>query len=177
MTSPVAGGRSPHMVLSSVVFPDPLPPMIAISCPRSTISVTSRRVTTPGRACWLTARSSIAARTFSIVPDHDRYCALSSQAAGVSFQVRSCAHASLRDMTVFALLAGIAIGVVIAYLLMRGKAGAAGERARAAQDKDALLEKTMQSQAALVEGRLGDRLDIGQLAGPIRDTLTAVGQH
>ena len=80
-------------------------------------------------------------------------------------------------MTVFALLAGIAIGVVIGYLLMRGKAGAAGERARAAQDKYALLEKTMQSQAALVEGRLGERLDVGQLVGPIRDTLTRVEQQ
>jgi DNA recombination protein RmuC len=77
-------------------------------------------------------------------------------------------------MIVFALVAGIAIGVVIGYLLTRGRVTAADERSRAAQDKYALLEKTMQSQAALVEGRLGERLDIGHLVGPIRDTLTRV---
>jgi DNA recombination protein RmuC len=77
-------------------------------------------------------------------------------------------------MIVFALLAGIAIGVAIGYLLMRGRVTAADERSRAAQDKYALLEKTMTSQAALVEGHLGERLDIGHLVGPIRDTLTRV---
>jgi DNA recombination protein RmuC len=77
-------------------------------------------------------------------------------------------------MIVFALLAGIAIGVAVGYLLMRGRVTAADERSRSAQDKYALLEKTMQSQAALVEGRLGERLDIGHLVGPIRDTLTRV---
>jgi DNA recombination protein RmuC len=77
-------------------------------------------------------------------------------------------------MIVFALVAGIAIGVVIGYLLMRGRITAADERSRAAQDKYALLEKTMQSQTALVEGHLGERLDIGHLVGPIRDTLTRV---
>lgn len=77
-------------------------------------------------------------------------------------------------MIVFALLAGIAIGVAVGYLLMRGRVTAADERSRSARDKYALLEKTMQSQAALVEGRLGERLDIGHLVGPIRDTLTRV---
>jgi len=77
-------------------------------------------------------------------------------------------------MIVFALLAGIAIGVVVGYLLMRGRVTAADERSRSAQDKYALLEKTMQSQAALVEGRLGERLDVGHLVGPIRDTLSRV---
>jgi DNA recombination protein RmuC len=77
-------------------------------------------------------------------------------------------------MTLFALLAGIAIGAAVGYLLMRGRIGAADERARAAQDKYELLEKTTQSQAAMIEGRLGERLDIGQLVGPIRDTLTRV---
>jgi DNA recombination protein RmuC len=80
-------------------------------------------------------------------------------------------------MIVFALLAGIAIGAVIGYLLMRGKVTAADGRSQAAQDKYALLEKTMQSQAALVEGRLGERLDVSQLVGPIRDTLTRVEQQ
>jgi DNA recombination protein RmuC len=80
-------------------------------------------------------------------------------------------------MTVFALLAGIAIGLVIGYLLMRGRVTTAQERARAAQDKYALLERTTQSQAALMTGQLGERLDVGQLVGPIRDTLARVEQQ
>src|ERR1700731_3567615 len=80
-------------------------------------------------------------------------------------------------MTVFALLAGIAIGLVIGYLLMRGQVTTAQERARAAQDKYALLERTTQSQAALMTGQLGERLDVGQLVGPIRDTLARVEQQ
>jgi DNA recombination protein RmuC len=80
-------------------------------------------------------------------------------------------------MTVFALLAGIAIGLVIGYLLLRGRIATAQERARAAQDKYALLERTTQSQAALMEGQLGERLDVGQLVGPIRDTLARVEEQ
>jgi DNA recombination protein RmuC len=80
-------------------------------------------------------------------------------------------------MIVFALLAGIVIGLVIGYLLMRGRVATAQERARAAQDKYALLERTTESQAALVAGQLGERLDVGQLVGPIRDTLTRVEQQ
>ncbi len=77
----------------------------------------------------------------------------------------------------FALLAGIAIGLVVGYLLMRGRVATAQERARAAQDKCALLERTTQSQSALMEGQLGERLDVGQLVGPIRDTLARVEQQ
>jgi DNA recombination protein RmuC len=77
-------------------------------------------------------------------------------------------------MTVFALLAGIAIGVVVGYLLLRGRVIAADARARAAEEKYALLERTAQSQAALMEGQLGERLDVGQLVGPIRETLSRV---
>jgi DNA recombination protein RmuC len=80
-------------------------------------------------------------------------------------------------MTVFALLAGIAIGLVIGYLLMRGRVATVQERGRAAQDKYALLERTAQSQAALMTGQLGERLDVGQLVGPIRDTLARVEQQ
>lgn len=80
-------------------------------------------------------------------------------------------------MTVFALLAGIVIGLVIGYLLMRGRVATAQERARAAQDKYALLERTAQSQEALMAGQLGERLDVGQLVGPIRDTLARVEQQ
>jgi DNA recombination protein RmuC len=77
-------------------------------------------------------------------------------------------------MTVFAFLAGIAIGVVVGYLLLRGRVIAADARAHGAQEKCALLERTAQSQAALMEGHLGDRLDVGQLVGPIRETLARV---
>jgi DNA recombination protein RmuC len=80
-------------------------------------------------------------------------------------------------MTLFALLAGIAIGVVVGYLLMRGRVTAADERARAAADKYALLERTAQAQSALMEGQLGERLDVGQLVGPIRETLARVEQQ
>ncbi|HEX4831073.1 MAG TPA: DNA recombination protein RmuC [Trebonia sp.] len=77
-------------------------------------------------------------------------------------------------MIVFALLAGIAIGAALGYLLMRGRVATAQERARAAGEKYALLERTAQAQAALVEGQLGERLDVGQLVGPIRETLARV---
>jgi DNA recombination protein RmuC len=77
-------------------------------------------------------------------------------------------------MTVFALLAGIAIGVVLGYLFLRGRVTAADARARAAEEKYSLLERTSQSQAALIEGQLGERLDVGQLVGPIRETLSRV---
>jgi DNA recombination protein RmuC len=77
-------------------------------------------------------------------------------------------------MTVFALLAGIAIGVIIGVLLMRSRVGVARERARASDEKYALLERTAASQAALMEGQLGERLDVGHLVGPIRDTLARV---
>ena len=74
----------------------------------------------------------------------------------------------------FALLAGIAIGVLVGYLLLRGRVVAADARARAAEEKYALLEQTTRQQSALMEGQLGERLDVGQLVGPIRDTLARV---
>jgi DNA recombination protein RmuC len=77
-------------------------------------------------------------------------------------------------MTVFALLAGIAIGVLVGYLLLRGRVVAADARAHTAEEKYALLEQTTRQQSALVQGQLGERLDVGQLVGPIRDTLARV---
>src|ERR1700756_2792228 len=51
----------------------------------------------------------------------------------------------LEGMTVFALLAGIAIGVALGYLMARNRLGTAAatatERARAAQERAALLER------------------------------------
>jgi DNA recombination protein RmuC len=80
-------------------------------------------------------------------------------------------------MTVFALLAGIAIGVVIGYLLARGRVAATDERARAAEEKAALIERAAQEKAALVDGQLTQRFDVEQLVGPMRDTLTRLEQQ
>jgi DNA recombination protein RmuC len=84
-------------------------------------------------------------------------------------------------MTVFALLAGVAIGVVIGYLLVRSRLGTATvtaqERARAAEDKVALLERTMREKNALADGQLAQRFDVEALVGPMRETLARVEQQ
>jgi DNA recombination protein RmuC len=80
-------------------------------------------------------------------------------------------------MTVFALLAGIAIGVVIGYLLARGRVAATTERARAAEEKAALIERAAQEKTALIDGQLTQRFDVEQLVGPMRDTLTRLEQQ
>jgi len=84
-------------------------------------------------------------------------------------------------MTVFALLAGVAIGVVIGYLLARSHFATATvtaqERARAAEDKVALLERTMQEKNALADGQLAQRFDVEALVGPMRETLARVEQQ
>jgi DNA recombination protein RmuC len=84
----------------------------------------------------------------------------------------------LGGMTVFALLAGIAIGVVLGYLLARNRlataAATATERARAAQERAALLERQATERTALAEGQLAQRFDVQQLVGPMRETLARV---
>jgi DNA recombination protein RmuC len=84
----------------------------------------------------------------------------------------------LGGMTVFALLAGIAIGVVLGYLLARNRlatvAATATERARAAQERAAILERAATEKAALAEGQLAQRFDVEQLVGPVRETLARV---
>jgi DNA recombination protein RmuC len=84
-------------------------------------------------------------------------------------------------MTVFALLAGVAIGVVIGYLLARSRLATATvtaqERARAAEDKVALLERTMREKNALADGQLAQRFDVEALVGPMRETLARVEQQ
>jgi DNA recombination protein RmuC len=80
-------------------------------------------------------------------------------------------------MTLFALLAGILIGVVIGYLLARGRIAATTERARAAEEKAALIERAAQEKAALVDGQLTQRFDVEQLVGPMRETLTRLEQQ
>jgi DNA recombination protein RmuC len=81
-------------------------------------------------------------------------------------------------MTVFALLAGIAIGALLGYLLARTRLGTAAatatERARAAQERAALLERQATERAALAEGQLAQRFDVQSLVGPMRETLTRV---
>jgi len=78
-------------------------------------------------------------------------------------------------MTLFAgLLAGIAIGAVIGYLLARGRLAAADERARAAEEKAALVERTTRQKAALVDGQLAERFEVEHLVGPMRETLARV---
>ena len=79
-------------------------------------------------------------------------------------------------MTVFALLAGIAIGLVIGYLLQRGRVATAEERATARR-RSTRSSSGHRPQAALMEGQLGERLDVGQLVGPIRETLARVEQQ
>ncbi len=84
-------------------------------------------------------------------------------------------------MTVFALLAGVAIGVVIGYLLARGRLATATvtatERARAAEERAALLERTSREKSALAEGQLAQRFDVEALVGPMRETLARVEQQ
>jgi DNA recombination protein RmuC len=84
-------------------------------------------------------------------------------------------------MTVFALLAGIAIGAVLGYLLARGKlataAATATERARAAEERAALVERAALAQTALAEGQLAQRFDVEALVGPMRETLARVEQQ
>jgi DNA recombination protein RmuC len=84
-------------------------------------------------------------------------------------------------MTLFALLAGIAIGVLLGYLFARNRLGTAaataGERARAAQERAALLERQATERTALAEGQLAQRFDVESLVGPMRETLARVEQQ
>jgi DNA recombination protein RmuC len=81
-------------------------------------------------------------------------------------------------MTVFALLAGVAIGLALGYLLARNRLGTAAataeERARAAQERAALLERQATERTALADGQLAQRFDVESLVGPMRETLTRV---
>jgi DNA recombination protein RmuC len=87
----------------------------------------------------------------------------------------------LESMTVFALLAGIAIGVALGYLLARNRLGTAAatatERARAAQERAAILEHAAAERTALADGQLAQRFDVEHLVGPMRETLARVEQQ
>jgi DNA recombination protein RmuC len=84
-------------------------------------------------------------------------------------------------MILFALLAGILIGAVLGYLLARNRLGPAAataqERARSAQERAALLERTAAEKTALADGQLAQRFDVETLVGPMRETLARVEQQ
>jgi DNA recombination protein RmuC len=84
-------------------------------------------------------------------------------------------------VTVFALLAGIAIGVVIGYLLARNRlataTATAEARARAAEERAALIERAASEKTALADGQLAQRFDVESLVGPMRETLARVEQQ
>jgi DNA recombination protein RmuC len=82
-------------------------------------------------------------------------------------------------MTVFAgLLAGIVIGAVLGYLLAQGRfagtAAAATERARAADERAALVERTITERSDASEKRISERFEVEQLVGPMKQTLARV---
>ncbi len=81
-------------------------------------------------------------------------------------------------MTVFAFFIGVAIGLALGYLIVRTRLGTAAatatERARAATERAALLERQATERAALVDGQLAQRFDVESVVGPVRDTLARV---
>ena len=87
----------------------------------------------------------------------------------------------LGDVIVLWLLIGIVIGAALGYLLARGRlataAAMAEERARAAQERAALLERQATERTALAEGQLAERFDVEHLVGPMRETLARVEQQ
>jgi DNA recombination protein RmuC len=87
----------------------------------------------------------------------------------------------LEHVIIFALLAGLAIGAVLGYLLARNRLGTATataeERARSAQERAALLERAAAEKTALAQGQLAQRFDVETLVGPMRETLARVEQQ
>jgi len=87
----------------------------------------------------------------------------------------------LEHVIIFALLAGLVIGAVLGYLLARNRLGTAAataeERARSAQERAALLERTAAEKTALAEGQLAQRFDVETLVGPMKETLARVEQQ
>src|SRR5260370_12553912 len=75
------------------------------------------------------------------------------------------------------LLAGVALGALIGCLYARGRlageAAAADERARAAHERAALVERAAQERVALTEGKLAEHFQV--LAGPAPEPSTPRG--
>lgn len=84
----------------------------------------------------------------------------------------------LGGVIILVLLIGILIGAVLGYLLARStlaaSAATADERARAAQERAAILERAAAEKTAIAEGQLAQRFDVEQLVGPMRETLARV---
>jgi DNA recombination protein RmuC len=109
---------------------------------------------------------------------HDNYCRRFSR---VSPGGVAAAESILEPMTVFALLAGIVIGAGVGYLVARSRlataTATADERARAAEERAALIERTASEKSALADGQLAQRFDVEALIGPMRETLARVEQQ
>src|SRR5215831_16847604 len=109
---------------------------------------------------------------------HDNYCHRFSR---VSPGGEAAAESILEPMPVFALLAGVVIGAGVGYLLARSRlataAATADERARAAEERAALIERTASEKSALADGQLAQRFDVEALVGPMRETLARVEQQ
>ena len=69
------------------------------------------------------------------------------------------------------LLVGLLLGIVIGYLYARSRSAGADERARAAEEKAALIERGAAERAALVEGQLAERFQA--LSAQALDASTA----
>jgi DNA recombination protein RmuC len=76
------------------------------------------------------------------------------------------------------LLAGIVIGAVIGFLLAQGRfasrAAAADERARAASERAALLERSAGERSVAAQQQIAERFSVEQLVGPMKETLARV---
>jgi DNA recombination protein RmuC len=92
-----------------------------------------------------------------------------SGVSGGKLSARAASMARMNAISLFAvLLLGVLLGAAIGYLLARGRqadsaadltgqARAADERARAAQDRAALVERAAQEKADLIDGQLAER--------------------
>jgi DNA recombination protein RmuC len=76
------------------------------------------------------------------------------------------------------LLAGIVIGAVIGFLLAQGRfasrAAAADERARAATERAALVERSVGERSDAAQQQIAERFSVEQLVGPMKETLARV---
>lgn len=76
------------------------------------------------------------------------------------------------------LLAGIVIGAVIGFLLAQSRfasrAAAADERARAATERAALVERSVGERSDAAQQQIAERFSVEQLVGPMKETLARV---
>jgi DNA recombination protein RmuC len=103
--------------------------------------------------------------------------------SGRELSVRAASMARMNAITLFAGLAiGVILGAAIGFLLARGlqaaaladltvRAGTAEQRARAAEERGAMIERSARDRAALVEGQLAERFQA--LSAQALDASTA----